>query len=421
MTYYPFRTPLSSPQQILVDALKPRSTAAVAALRQHVPNQPFLRLPTAEADLPEIARWGDRIRNRAAHLVVMGTGGSSLGGLALTYLRRAQYLPSGMNVHFIENVDPHSLNQLFSELPLADCFFLAISKSGNTAETLASFLLVLKELTKNGLNPAEQCLAVTMPGDRPLRRLAQHFGFDVLDHDGDLGGRFSVLSVTGLLPAATAGLDIYALRKGAADTMAALWEQEADSAPAQGAALHYQMFKQGCTMSLLMPYCDRLEPVGRWYQQLWAESLGKNGGGSTPLRALGAVDQHSQLQLYLDGPRDKFITLIQVEAQEEIALIDKHLAATAGMEFIGGHLLGSLFTALYQGTAATFRNRDVPLRELVLPEVSEHAVGALLQHLMLETALMALLMGVNAYDQPAVEESKERARDWLASQARSGL
>lgn len=375
---------------------------------------PFLSLPSQSSDLPEIERWADKIRDSFAHLVVFGTGGSSLGGLTLTHLRQPRFGQSGTMIHFADNSDPETLQQLFTQLPIADCFFLAISKSGNTAETVAQFLLTMQYLESGGYSIADRCLVITMPGDRPLRRLADHYHIPILAHDSHLGGRFSVLSAVGLLPAAVAGLSLHGLREGAKSVMDEFWLNRENSLPARGAAFQHHLAKP---VSVLMPYCDRLENFGRWYQQLWAESLGKNGKGSTPVRALGAVDQHSQLQLYLDGPRDKVITLIELSAQLEGENINAALASSIGMEYLGNQTLGSIVTAQQQATVTTLMNHGVPVRQMMLPALTEASVGALLQHFMLETVLMAGLLAVDAFDQPAVEESKQLAREWLASRA----
>ena len=272
-------------------------------------------------------------------------------------------------------------------------------------------------LQKGGFPVDQHCLAITTLGRNPLRIIAEKYALPTMEHDAELGGRFSVLSVVGLLPAALAGLNITALREGAESVMRDLTTNGAKAAPAAGAALQYALLQSGKNISVLMPYADRLENFGRWYQQLWAESIGKNGQGSTPVRALGAVDQHSQLQLYLDGPRDKFITLLSTSPQGHGAVIDAALAAEAGVESIAGQPLGNILAAQQQGTATTLTRAGVPLRQITLPALNETALGALLQHFMMETVLMAGLLEVNAFDQPAVEESKALAREWLASQA----
>lgn len=391
-----------------------RIPAILAALGS---DHTFMTLPDTRADLPEINRIAERIRDQFSQVIVLGTGGSSLGAMTLTALNTSRFAPSGLNIHYIDNTDPDTLTQLFAQLPLANTFFLAVSKSGGTVETISQLLLAIKHLEKDGLPVNRHCLAITMPVPSPLRKMAEHYGMPILEHDAELGGRFSVLSVVGLLPAALAGLNLHGLRDGASVVMNDVRKNGKDSAPALGAALHFALLQSGKTMSVLMPYADRLENVGRWYQQLWAESIGKNGKGSTPIRALGAVDQHSQLQLYLGGPRDKFFTLLGITPQGTGEVIDAALAHQFGVDYIAGQPLGTILAAQQAGTAMTFARNEVPLRQILLPGVTEESIGALLQHYMMETVLMAGLLDVNAFDQPAVEESKVLAREWLATHA----
>lgn len=389
----------------IADTLQQRATNGELA---------FLTEPARSDDLALIEHWADHIRDGFAHLVVLGTGGSSLGGMALASLRAPRFLPAGTSLHFIDNSDPDTLQQALEQLPLADTFFLVVSKSGSTTETLAQWMLVLQAMRTAGLSAKDQCLVLTLPQDNPLRRLAEAWAVPLLDHDPAIGGRFSVLSVVGLLPAAVAGLDIRALRSGAEEVMQQCWRDPAASPAAIGAALLVAAMRQGRNINILLPYGDRLRLLGRWYRQLWAESIGKNGQGSTPVCALGAVDQHSQLQLWLDGPRDRLITFIACESAETGAAISPQTAAQAGMEWLGGHSLGDIIAAQWRATAETLTRHKVAQRQLVLDDMSESSVGALLQHFMLETAFAAGLSGVDAFDQPAVEEGKQLTRDLLS-------
>jgi glucose-6-phosphate isomerase len=374
----------------------------------------MLTEPYKQDDLAMITRWGKHISEHFRHLVVIGTGGSSLGGQMLTAITSPRFVQGALSIHYADNTDPDTMEQLLSQLPLKQSFFLVVSKSGNTVETIAQFLLILQALQDQNIPAAEHCLAISMPGDRPLRQLAEARDIAVEAHDPAMGGRFSVLSCVGLIPAAAAGLDVAALRQGAAGVMDSCWKEGAASAPAAGAALQYQAMQAGYPISVLMPYSDRLAYLGNWYQQLWAESLGKHGQGSTPVKAVGAVDQHSQLQLYLDGPRDKLMTLICTQAEGAGPQIHKDLAKEAGMDYLGGHALGNIIAAQQHATRQTLINHQVPVRSFTINAVEEEAVGALLQHFMMETVLTAALMGVDAFNQPAVEESKQLARARLA-------
>jgi glucose-6-phosphate isomerase len=261
---------------------------------------------------------------------------------------------------------------------------------------------------------------VTEPRDNPLRRLAASRGIETLDHDPGLGGRYSVLSLVGLLPAMMAGLDPFAVRQGAAEVLDAALaaEQPAESPPAVGAALGHGLARErGQTQAVLMPYADALAPFGSWFRQLWAESLGKGGLGTTPITALGAVDQHSQLQLYLDGPPDKFYTVILLDRDGTGERVDPRTAGDRELGYLAGRTMGDLIAAEQEATVETLARHARPVRVLRLTRLDERAMGALFMHFMLETIIAAELARVDPFDQPAVEEGKRLARDRLAGMA----
>lgn len=383
---------------------------------------PMLNLPEDTADLDEIEAVGAWFREHFAHVLVVGTGGSSLGGQTLVALKENIY-QSGKKgaprLWFLDNVDPESMDTLLASVDLAETGVLVISKSGGTAEIIAQTLVLFSAFSaKLGEDAiARHVVAITEPHDNPLRRLAARYNIRTLEHDPKVGGRFSVLSLVGLIPAAAAGLDVRAIRKGAAAVLQDMLQNKAQSAPAVGAAVHYGMMQQGRNIAVVMPYSDRLAYFGMWFRQLWAESLGKDGKGSTPVRALGTVDQHSQLQLYLDGPADKFFTLIHPDVAGQGPKIDGTLVTEEKLDYIRDQRIGDVMTAHQHGTLRTLVKKRCPVRLMQLDKVDEETLGALLMHFMLETLLTAHLMGVNAYDQPAVEDSKIFAREYLSQHA----
>ncbi len=253
-----------------------------------------------------------------------------------------------------------------------------------------------------------------------LRDLLEPEGVAFLDHDTGVGGRFSALTNVGLLPAAILGLDIVALREGAAAALAPVLASEpAREVPAAlGAALSIALAEEkGKTISAVMAYADRLEKFVKWYVQLWAESLGKDGKGTTPLAALGPVDQHSQLQLFIAGPRDKLFTVITTAVAGKGPAIDPELASRAGEADFAGRPIGDLVAAQGRATAQTLAKNGCPVRTLHLETIDEKSLGELLMHFMLETIIAAHLLGVDAFDQPAVEEGKVLAKQYLAGKA----
>lgn len=398
------------------------TAGALESLRKaHADNSlPLLRLPDAQADLDLIEATAARMVEQFDDVVVLGTGGSSLGGRTLCAL--AWPVSENPRLHFLDNVDGDTFERLFTMIDPERTGFIVISKSGSTAETLSQMFHCLDvfqdEIGEEGI--ARAFVAITEPGDNVLRRVAQRWGMETLDHDPKIGGRYSALSLVGLLPTMIAGLDAQAVREGAKSVLDPVLRGAAPDtiAPCIGAALSVGLARQGTNMSILMPYIDRLADFGLWYRQLWAESIGKDGKGTTPIRAMGTVDQHSQLQLYLDGPRDKMFSLIFSRAAGTGGLVPKDLADDPSLGYLAGRTLGDLLDAEQRATAETLIRRGCPTRIFRLDHVNEEAVGALMMHYMIETIVAAHLMGVDPFDQPAVEDGKVLARKYLQESAK---
>jgi glucose-6-phosphate isomerase len=411
------------------DALA-RSGAALDWLRaRHADGAlPLLRLPAARDDLATIGDAATALAAGASDIVLLGTGGSSLGGQTLAQLAGHAVpglglLRAGVRLHFMDNLDPDTYGSLLGKLPLATTRFVAISKSGGTAETLMQTIAALTAVKDAGLGARipELFLGLTEPekaGKRNgLRTLLAHHGVRMLDHDTGVGGRFSVLTNVGLLPAAALGLDIAAIRTGAAVALAPVLARRppAEVPAAVGAALSVALAQtRGKHIAVLLAYADRLERFTHWYVQLWAESLGKDGKGTTPVGTLGPVDQHSQLQLFIAGPRDKLITVITTGAAGRGPRMAADLAALAGEPDFAGKSIGDLAAAEGRATAETLAKHGCPVRTIQVERLDEASLGELLMHFMLETIIAAHLLGVDAFDQPAVEEGKVLAKRYLA-------
>jgi len=412
----------------LVAMLK-RAQAALEDLRaRHADGSlPLLRLPERQDDLAGIRDAAAGLADGASDVVMLGTGGSSLGGQTLAQLAWWNVpgigaLRAPPRLHFIDNLDPLSFEAMLAKLPLATTRFVAISKSGGTAETLMQSIAALSALNQAGLAPRNGFLGLSEPA-RPgkrngLRDLLTKHQVPMLDHDPGVGGRFSVLSNVGLLPAAVLGLDIAAIRTGAAAALAPVLAKKppAEVPAALGASLAVALAEsKGKSISVLMAYCDRLERFTRWYVQLWAESLGKEGKGTTPVAALGPVDQHSQVQLFIAGPRDKLFNVVTVGAAGLGPRMDGELAGLAGEPGFAAKTIGDLAAAEARATAETLANNGCPVRSFHVERLDEAALGELLMHFMLETIVAAHLLGIDAFDQPAVEEGKVLAKKYLTS------
>jgi glucose-6-phosphate isomerase len=390
---------------------------------------PLLRLPEVHSDLEAIRDTARQLADRATDIVILGTGGSSLGGQTLAQL--AGFAVPGVSalrappqLHFIDNLDPNSFGTLLAKLPHATARFVAISKSGGTAETLMQTIAALSAVKDEGLQTRipDIFLGISEPAKpgktNGLRELLGKYRVPMLDHDTGIGGRYSALTNVGLLPAAMLGLDIAAVREGAGLALApVLAKKPAAQVPAAvGAALSVALSEsKGKSISVLMAYCDRLQRFTHWYVQLWAESLGKGGKGTTPLAALGPVDQHSQLQLFIGGPRDKLFTVVTVDAAGIGPRIDGELAKLAGEPGFAGKTVGDLVMAEGRATGETLAKSGCPVRTIHVSKLDEESLGELMMHFMLETIIAAHLLGVDAFDQPAVEEGKVLAKKYLTS------
>ena len=374
----------------------------------------LLTVPGRTDDLREAKARAREIARAAKTVVVLGIGGSSLGGQALTALRKK----SVPFVEFHDNPDPFSWSAALKRFDLKKTHFIAISKSGGTAETLVQALTAGEALKKAGVkNPGNHFTIITEPHQSALADFADSIGAPKLDHPMGVGGRYSVLTMVGVLPALLMGIDVKQLRAGAAavltQTLAAKTPAEAPAAV--GAALHHALASQGnLATTVLWPYADALAVFGGWWKQLWAESLGKDGQGSMPVSVLGPVDQHSQLQLFRDGPGNALFTLVTIDMKGEGPAVPKALARGLGQDYLAGKRPGDLIAAQSRGTAQTLFKNGRPVRVIHVARVDAFSLGALMMHFMLETILMGRLMGVNPFDQPGVEEAKILSRHYLA-------
>ncbi|HKS63109.1 MAG TPA: glucose-6-phosphate isomerase, partial [Xanthobacteraceae bacterium] len=368
----------------LDNALK-RAEAALDAVRKahETSSLPLLRLPAKTSDLDEIRTAAARLRKGATDVVVLGTGGSSLGGQTLAQLagvgvRGIEAFRDGPRLHFMDNLDPASYGGLLAGLPLATTRFIAISKSGGTGETLMQTAAARSAVKAAGLEPriGELFFGISeavKAGKRNGLRDLLGPSVEILEHDPGIGGRYSGLSNVGLLPAAILGLDIGAIRAGAGQALApVLAKRPAAEVPAAlGAALNIAAAGAGKNIAVVMAYADRLERFSRWYVQLWAESLGKDGKGTTPLGALGPVDQHSQLQLFIAGPRDKLFTVITTATRGQGPRIDSELAKRAGEADFGGRTMGDLVAVQGRATAETLAKNGCPVRTMHIETLDE--------------------------------------------------
>jgi glucose-6-phosphate isomerase len=391
------------------------------------------RILDEKEDIEEASAAYRALAEEAETVVMLGTGGSSLGGQAIAQLGGWSIPGDGgpaasehPRLRFYDNLDARSFMRGLRILDIPKTRFIAISKSGTTAETLAQTLTAFKFIEDTGharLIP-KLFLGVTEP-EKPgsangLRALFKARGIPLLPHSTEIGGRFSVFTTVGLLPALARGLDAAAFREGARSVVQELKGavMPEDHPAAVGAAISIGLAKdRGVTNAVLMPYSDRLERFGAWYVQLWAESLGKNGKGTIPAAALGPVDQHSQLQLFMDGPPAHFMTILRImgtSGADSGLAIPPALAAEAQAPYLAARTIGDLVQAQQKAIVDAFAEAKRPARTIDIERLDERSLGALMMHFMIETILAADLLNVDPFDQPAVELSKRLTRLYLA-------
>lgn len=408
-----------------------RLEPALEALRKdwETGDLPLLRIPEETADVAAAEAAVAELSAGASTIVFFGTGGSSLGGQTLAQLAGWD-IPGAADeaqkqrprTRFYDNLDPDTLGRSLTAFDLASTRFVVISKSGNTPETLVQALAALAAVKSAGLGNEipRMFLGLTEPAvpgrKNGLRNLFDEHGIPLLDHHTGIGGRYSVLTNVGLLPAIARGLDVRALRAGAAEIVSAMRSaaSAAELPAAVGAAVNIALAKErGVRISVMMPYADRLARFAHWYVQLWAESLGKDGEGTTPIACLGPLDQHSQLQLFMDGPREHLITVLRLATSDTGPRIEPELAAMAGLDETAGRHVGDLVAAQTHGVPAALTSAGRPVRLFDIDRLDERTLGALLMHFMLETILAGRLLGVDPFDQPAVELGKRLSRERL--------
>ncbi|HVE79222.1 MAG TPA: glucose-6-phosphate isomerase [Gemmatimonadaceae bacterium] len=389
----------------------------------------FLDLPDDTGLHAQVTGIVDRLitmpggRRSVADVVVLGIGGSALGPVALRTALRApgwNLLDEGARggyprLHVLDNVDPVTIAATLDRLDLARSLFVVISKSGGTAETLAQYLVVRERLERTlGSEAGRRLVFVTDPRKGALRAIAEADGIVALDIPANVGGRFSVLSPVGLLPAALIGIPTAELLDGAADMRTRCATSDVTQNPA-GAFATLQWLahaRHGCGIHVMMPYSDPLRDFAAWFVQLWAESLGKRGAdgrgvGPTPIAALGATDQHSQVQLFMEGPVDKTVTFLAVGATGRDLEIPRLHGEIPELSYLGGHQLGELLDIERRATAGALARRGRPNLTIGLDTVDPWHVGGLIMLLELATVYAGALYGVNPLDQPGVELGKQ--------------
>lgn len=384
----------------------------------------WTELATSQDEIVEdILHTAENIRKNYKAFVVLGIGGSALGPIAvfqaLCHLHYNELPESqrGPKFYVEDNVDPERMNALLDVIDVKNTMFNVITKSGATSETMSQYLIITDLLQKAlGDDYADHIIATTDHEKGNLIKLAKKEGFKTYFIPSSVGGRFSELCPVGLLPAAVLGVDIKELLAGVRDMQELSSSSNyAENAPLCSALLQYISMQRGKNISVMMPYADSLKYIADWYCQLWAESLGKavdlNGNlvnvGQTPVKSLGVTDQHSQVQLYTEGPFDKVVTFIAVDNFRSSYVIPQGLPDFPDVNFLCGNDLATLLNNERIATEYALTKAKRANRTIYLPEVNARTLGQLLYFFMLETAYCGAMLGIDTFNQPGVEEGKK--------------
>lgn len=384
----------------------------------------FPHLPFQTDTIKDILSYAAEVRGSFDTVCVIGIGGSALGAWALDCGIRGPHPVQGEHstsfprLVILDNIDPFFIEKALDSMKPKRTLAVVIAKSGATAETMAVFLIVREWLQRKlGKRASRHIVAVTSAGTGDLKKIATDEGYRTFHIPDNVGGRFSVLSPVGLVPAALIGIDIKKLAKGAAEITEKSWDSALEENIAlRSAMLHYLVWtRRNKTIHVAFPYSNQLWGTAFWFRQLWAESLGKARSrtgeqlhvGQTPVAALGTTDQHSQVQLYMEGPNDKVFTFWAVGKFAAGGKIPRVRLGFQAIDYLAGQSLAKLLEAERQSTAAALTAAGRPNCTFTLNRVDEQHLGAFLQMMEFETAFIGEMLNINAFDQEGVELGKK--------------
>lgn len=386
-----------------IDALRPEIERVHESLiKRKWSDLAFIDLPSYDtSEIKKIAEW---VRSDTDDFLLLGIGGSALGPKtileALSPFHNYRKKP---RVFICDNVDPTTLSHVISIINKEKTTINAITKSGSTAETMALFMILFNEIP----NIKDRLIATTDPEKGNLREISLSMGIKSLPIPPGVVGRYSVLSPVGLLLAEVIGIDSKEILKGARDINDRCLKHDVWKNPAyMFGTLLYLMEKRKRNINIIMPYADGLKSLSEWFCQLWAESLGKDGYGITPYPSVGAIDQHSQLQLWMDGPDDKVVIFVRIKDYKSDIKIPEVFQDIEGISYLGGHFLSELIKSEAESTELALSKRKRPNMTISIPAVDPYHLGQVFQFFEIVTAFTGLLYNINPFNQPGVEEGK---------------
>jgi glucose-6-phosphate isomerase len=409
-------------------SIEPALLSAVKAMKTKRANggMDWRDLPYNQTEIvKDITNYVDSVKDGFESFVVLGIGGSALGPIAVQqainhphYNELSREKRNGYpKLYVVDNIDPEKLPALLDIIDIKTTLFNVVSKSGGTSETMSQFMIIKAMLEAElGIEGAKKHLICTTDAEKGvLRPIAEAEGYKSFIIPAGVGGRFSELTPVGLLPAAMCGIDIAGLLAGAAFMDDVCQEDDVFKNPAfMYATLQYFAMQRGKNISIIMPYADTLKYIGDWYAQLWAESLGKKFNtageevfvGQTPVKALGVTDQHSQVQLYAEGPKDKVIAFMGVDTYRSELTIPELYSDIPNLGFLGGTTHNKLIQTEKMATEYALLKANQSNMTITIPEVNEFTIGQILYFFEVATGFAGELLNINAFDQPGVEEGK---------------
>jgi glucose-6-phosphate isomerase len=385
----------------------------------------FLNLPSDIASVKEIENFVQSLNVEYENIIITGIGGSSLGVQAIYQSLLSFYhnINKKPQFFFLENVDPEIVAEFYDNIDLKRSVSIIITKSGSTAETMSQFMILKDRMEKSGADKiSERIILITDPEKGDLLKIGKKEGYKIFHIPQNVGGRFSILTPIGLLSAELLGISSRKILNGANDIIKRITNKDIFKNPAAiSAIILLEFYKRGRNIFVLFPYSSKLYLAADWFRQLWAESLGKRENlkgeiinwGQTPVKSLGVVDQHSQVQLYIEGPDDKIIGFMEVENKNgdiEIPEILKEFSATS---YLGGHKISELIDSEKKGTEFALAKNGKPSFTYLFKDISPESIGAFFLLMEMQTAIAGEILGINTYNQPGVELGKKLTYGFL--------
>ncbi len=385
----------------------------------------FLNLPLELSVLEKVENFVKNLDISYDNVIIAGIGGSSLGIQAIYQSLLSYYhnIKNKPKFFFLENVDPEIVSEFYENIELKNSIAVIITKSGSTAETMSQFMILKDKMEKVGVNDIDKrIIVITDPEKGDLLKIAKKEGYKIFNIPQNVGGRFSILTPIGLLSAELMGISSRRILKGAENILERIKDTDIFNNPAAiPAIILLEFYKRGRNIFVLFPYSSKLYLLADWFRQLWAESLGKKENlagdiinwGQTPVKSLGTVDQHSQVQLYIEGPDDKVIGFIEVRNKNKDIMIPEILKEYSATSYLGGHNISELIDSEKLGTEYALAKNGKPSFTYVFEDISAETIGEFFLLMEMQTAIAGEILNINTYNQPGVELGKKLTYGFL--------